>query len=261
MSAKNKSGRFTWLRYGRLLCQTIALALTVLGYFAFIRGFGMPKWMFAATVLLSGLFFCGWVCPFGTIQEWLRSFGKNVLGITWKIPTHINRYLLFSRYVFTALGLVAIVSSLDARKTLVMALSGRIAGAAAIAVLAGLLLLSLFVDRPYCKFLCGFGALFGLASMVRFFAVKRNAAACAGCGRCDASCMMGVEVSLANNVRDPNCINCGKCVAACPVPGALGIGFAPPCKADVAALAKKYNLAGPRSASRDADTQVIERAE
>lgn len=243
------------LSRGRLLCQILGFVAAALGYFAIVRSFGLPKWLFMLTILVVGLFFCGWACPFGSAQEWLRSLGKRLFGFTWKVPARIDRYLLFSRYIFAATLLTMTVSALDVRKTFISTLSGKadIVFGVALAILAAFLLLSLVVERPYCKYLCGFGAMAGALSMARFFGVKRAAEACTGCGKCDRACGMGVEVSLAHTVRDPNCINCGKCVAACPKPGTLTVGFAPPCRADVQALARKWK------APREAETRTIVR--
>lgn len=258
MSGKRLNGRFTWLRYGRPICQAIALLLSFLGYSYLLRNFGMPSWLFLLTVMAVGLFSCGWACAFGTVQEWLRYFGKKVLRVSLTIPPRIDRYLLFSRYVFALLGVISLVAALHARATFMQLVNGRVVETIALVVLGVFLLSSLFIDRAFCKYFCGFGAIYGLASMLRLFAVRRNDDTCFGCGRCDVACQMGVEVSTAHNVRDPNCINCGQCVIACPGPGTLSIGFAPLCKADVAALASKYkSKSGYKLTRGSKETRII----
>lgn len=234
---KTKSSR---LQRARLVVQIAAVALTVFGYFALIRNFGMPQWLFLGTVVIAGLFFCGWACPFGSAQEWLRLFGKKVLGVNLNIPAKVNRYLSFSRYVVPAIGALFALSFLDSRRAFITLLTGNAVMIGALVFLAALLLLSLAVDRPYCRFICKFGALTGTMSMARIFGVKRSASTCVDCQACERACIMGVEVSLAHTVRDPHCINCGKCVSACPVPDTLTIGFALPAKADAIALKEKY---------------------
>lgn len=237
MSRKKK---YALIGYGRFLTQAAALVLAVAVSFALVRNMGLPRWAFAALVIVAGMFFCGWVCPFGTVQEWLRVAGKRFTGVTLRIPERVDRYLLLARYVLLVLGGVLALSALNARHTFVAVATGTAAEAAAYAILAGILALSLFVDRPFCKYLCGFGAVSGLTSVFRVFTVKRDGDRCVGCRQCDRSCMMGVEVSKAHNVRDPHCINCGKCAARCPVPGALEPGFALPCLADAKVLKTKY---------------------
>ncbi len=90
------------------------------------------------------------------------------------------------------------------------------------------LVLSLLMDRPFCRYICGFGALYGLLSMARVLTVKRDTGKCANCQRCDAACAMGIKVSTKKNVRSPHCISCLKCTSSCPVPKALTFGPALP---------------------------------
>lgn len=228
------------LQYSRLAAQVLGLVLTVIGYYyVVVRGFGVPKWLFVGSVIVAGLFFCGWFCPFGTVQEWLRHLGKKI-GLNLAVPTRVNRYLSFSRYLLIPLSSIAFFSFLDSRRIFISAITGDIAAAGALAILAAILLLSLAVDRPFCRYLCGFGAIHGLFSMARVLGLRRDAVKCVGCRKCDKACMMGVEVSLAHAVRDPHCINCGKCMGVCPVPGALTAGVTIPSRVDVTALHKKY---------------------
>lgn len=254
MKSCTQKRKHTLFHSCRLAAQIACFAITVFGSFALIKSLGLPNWAFIGTVILAGLFFCGWACPFGTTQEWLRALGKRVTGVTLNIPEKINRYLLLSRYLLPVLGTVLVLAALDARRTFIMSLAGSAAETAAYAVLGVILILSLFVDRPYCKYLCGFGAVFGLMSVLRFFGVKRDDHACVQCGKCSSACQMGVEVAKAHTVRDPNCINCGKCVSACPVPGALAVGFAPPSRKDLAALRRKYFAESASAAERDQST-------
>ena len=229
-------------RAGRLiqLCrfavQTAALTVTVAGSYAAIRGMGIPKWAFFAIVILTGLFFCGWMCPFGTVQEWLRHVGKGATGLGLAIPGRIGRYLQFSRYVLLLAMAALAVDFYDPRNAFSGYFSGGVGETAVYVAMGVFFLLSLFTDRPFCRYFCGFGAQYGLMSVLRVFAVKRDRNACVGCGKCDTTCIMGIRVSSANTVRHPHCINCFKCVSSCPITGALGTGFAFPRVSDARAL-------------------------
>lgn len=230
------------LKYARLAVQAFFIVFVAAGYMVVFHPLPAVRWSLLAVTLLAGPLFCSWVCPLGTIQEWLRTFGRNVLKTTWTVPARIDRYLTFSRYVIAALFLAGVIPAFfaQARSTTVMLLMGRLAMAAALVVLGVFLLLSLFVDRPYCKYACWLGAADGVLGMARVFAVRRNADACLNCGKCDRACQMAVEVSALRTIRDPHCINCGKCLDACPEPAALSAGFALPARVDLAAMAKKY---------------------
>lgn len=227
--------------------QIAAMILAGTGSFALVRGMGLPGWAFAGLIIAAGMFFCGWVCPFGAIQDWLRYAGKRVSGVTLRIPERLNRYLLLSRYVVPFLAAALALTALNSRHAFAALLTGREVAVAASVFLGAMLFLSLFMDRPFCKYLCGFGAKAGLTSVLRVFTVKRDREKCVGCGRCDRSCIMGVEVSKAHAVRDPHCVNCGNCVTACPAPGALEPGFALPCLADAVALKDKYAAPGAKT--------------
>lgn len=223
----------------RLAVQIAVAAISLAIGFSLGPSLGIPKWAIAVMAVAAGMFFCGWICMFGTLQEWLRPVGRK-LGLTWRIPPKIDRYLTLLRYVAPFVILPLGWRAVNARQTFYRTATGGAATETALAILGALLLLSLAVDRPFCKYICGFGATMGLASILRPLTVKRDQTLCSNCGRCDKACIMGVEVSKANNVRDPHCIDCGRCLTACAKPGALGFGFALPGKADLVALKRKY---------------------
>ena len=89
----------------------------------------------------------------------------------------------------------------------------------ALIILAAVLLLSLVTERPWCKYLCPYGALLGLFNLIRVFPIRRKASSCIHCKRCDQACPMRLDISNAEAVRDPSCISCYRCVSgsACPV--------------------------------------------
>ncbi len=223
----------SWLQLGRFVVQATALVITVVGAYALIKGMGVPKWAFYTIVIMGGMFFCGWLCPFGTIQEWLYHVGQSTIGYSLKIPPRIDRLLSYSRYlVLIVLGVFAI-EIYEPRLAFSGYFSGKSAEVGAYAMLGGFLLLALFMERPFCRYLCGFGAHYGLLSIIRLFSVKRDSAKCVKCKKCDARCLMGVRVSSTAVVRHPHCINCFKCISTCPVSGALAYGMAFPRLPDV----------------------------
>jgi polyferredoxin len=88
-----------------------------------------------------------------------------------------------------------------------------------IIVLIIILMSSLFVERPWCKYACPFGALVGISNLFSIFKIKRNKTTCVGCKKCDAVCPMNIEVSTKEVIRDHQCIRCGKCTSeeSCPI--------------------------------------------
>ncbi|MDR1885900.1 MAG: 4Fe-4S binding protein [Synergistaceae bacterium] len=216
----------------RFLIQVTAVGFTIAGLNSLVDIDAIPFFVFAATVVLSGVFFCGWLCPFGAVQEWLRYAGSRVTGVDMNAPNPLNRYLSLSRYIlWIALLFVAWdanMSPVNSRGAFAAVFSGLKLGDAFIFVMGAVLVLSIFMDRPYCRYVCQRGAGCGLASIFRIFTIKRDHEKCVSCGRCDKSCQMGIEISTVTNMRSASCINCFKCVERCPLRGALKVGAALP---------------------------------
>jgi polyferredoxin len=210
--------------------QIIVLVLLGVGlYTSVIR----PKTLWIlGLALLAGNCFCGWVCPFGTVQEICSKIGSLFIEKKFKMPSSIQRYAQFSRYlVMLAVLLLAAqgvsgAMPFDAYRTFMGAIGGRAVQTAALAIMGGFLLISLFFERPYCNYACTEGIKFCLAGLARFATIKRNPKSCVNCKRCNQACPMNIKVAESGNLRNPQCINCFQCIAACPVPATLTYGRA-----------------------------------
>lgn len=197
----------------------------------------------AALGLLVGRFICGWLCLFGLIQELLYKIPLPKL----KVPKKIDRVLRYLKYavllilVFllpffwrSELGVgepffckyLCPVGTLEGGVPLVL-LQEQLKSAAGFlfrwkfALMALVLLSSVYIHRPFCKYLCPLGAFYALFQKVSVLRLKLDKEKCVSCGKCEKTCPMGVAVT-----RDPNsaeCIRCGACVRACPA-GALRFG-------------------------------------
>lgn len=174
-----------------------------------------------------GPIFCGWVCPFGTFQEWLSKIGKKLLKSRYNhiIPGSIDKYLRFTRYIVlvlvvlnTALTAKLIFQDVDPYYALFNFFTGDVALAAYI-ILGITILSSLVIERPWCKYACPYGAFLGIFNIFRIFKIKRNTETCAHCRICDRSCPMNIEVSEGTTVNNHQCISCMKCTSevSCPV--------------------------------------------
>ena len=197
----------------------------------------------AALGLLVGRFICGWLCLFGLIQELLYKIPLPKL----KVPKKLDRVLRYLKYavllilVFllpffwrSELGVgepffckyLCPVGTLEGGVPLVL-LQEQLKSAAGFlfrwkfALMALVLLSSVYIHRPFCKYLCPLGAFYALFQKVSVLRLKLDGEKCVSCGKCEKICPMGVTVT-----RDPNsaeCIRCGACVRACPA-GALRFG-------------------------------------
>ena len=190
----------------------------------------------AAVGLLVGRFICGWLCLFGLIQELLYKIPTPKL----RIPAIIDKPLRYLKYAVLAVLVVGLPlfyrSDYGAGVPFFCKLLcpvGTLEGGVPLVLLNSVLrptlgwlfrwkllililciLSSVFVYRPFCKYLCPLGAFYALFQRVSLLRLRVDAAACSGCGACARACPMQVDP-----VRTPNsteCIRCGECVRACP---------------------------------------------
>jgi len=182
--------------------------------------------VFALTVFL-GPVFCGWICPLGSIQEWFGKLGKKIFKRRFNrmIPYKIDRILRYLRYVMlgwvvymTAVTGTLVFSDIDPYFALFNFWRSEVAIGGVI-ILAVVLVLSLIVERPFCKYACPYGAVLGVFNSFRIFKIRRRPSTCIDCKACDRSCPMNIPVSTGGAVRDHQCISCLKCTSeqVCPV--------------------------------------------
>lgn len=179
------------------------------------------------SALLFGPVFCGWVCPLGTVQEWISALGRQVFRRRFNhfVPPRLDRVLRYARYgvlawvvYVTATSGTLLFEAYDPYFALFNFWSGEVAPTALI-ILGLTLLLALFVERPWCKYACPYGAFQGLFNLFRIFSIKRSASTCRGCAVCSTNCPMNIPVDRLTVVRDHQCITCLECTseAICPV--------------------------------------------
>ncbi len=183
------------------------------------------------TAILLGPVFCGWACPFGSFQEWIGKIGRKIFKKKYNrmIPLKLDRVLRYLRYlvlvwvvIMTAVSAKLIFSDFDPYYALFNFWTGEVAITGFIS-LGLVILLSLFVERPFCKYACPYGALLGLSNLFRIFKLRRNSVTCINCKACDKACPMNITVSTVAAVTDHQCISCLICTseAACPVPSTV----------------------------------------
>jgi polyferredoxin len=181
-------------------------------------------------LLLSMLFgpvFCGWVCPLGTMQEWVGKIGKKLFKRRYNhfVPARLDNLLRYTRYgvlawvlYVTAASGTLIFEAYDPYFALFNFWSTEVTGSA-LAILGVTLVLSVFVERPWCKYACPYGAVLGITNLFRVFSVKRSETTCKADGACSIMCPMNITVDTKKVVRDHQCISCLECTseAICPV--------------------------------------------
>jgi len=184
-------------------------------------------WIVFALTLFLGPVFCGWVCPFGSIQEWFGKLGKKIFKRRFNrlIPYKVDRILRYLRYLMlgwvvymTAVTGTLVFADIDPYFALFNFWTSEVAIGGVI-ILVAVLVLSLLVERPFCKYACPYGAVLGVFNLFRIFKVRRNTTTCINCKACDRTCPMNIPVSTSGAVRHHQCITCLRCTSeqACPV--------------------------------------------
>jgi polyferredoxin len=86
-----------------------------------------------------------------------------------------------------------------------------------------LILVSLPLRNPFCRFFCPYGALLGLAALVSPAKVNRDNTTCVSCGVCNQFCPTYIPVMAKRRVHSPECIGCWRCISHCRSEGALAM--------------------------------------
>ncbi len=198
--------------------------------------------LFAAFLMMSLLLqksFCSWLCPVGTISEYLWKFGRRIFGRNLRFPRWIDiplrslKYLLlaFFGFLIGAMSAKAIESFMTSPYGLVadvrMLNFFRGIGSTAVGVLIVLILGSMLVQNFWCRFLCPYGGLMGLVSLLSPVKIRRDVEACIDCSKCARACPAGLAVDQLVQIRSVECTACMECVAACPAQNALQFSLAP----------------------------------
>jgi polyferredoxin len=189
---------------------------------AFLAG----SWMFRKS-------FCGWLCPVGTLSEYLWRLGRQTFGRNFRLPRWFDiplrglKYLLLGLFLYAvgSMTVPAIRAFLDGPYGIVadvkMLNFFRYLGLTGGLVLAGIVLASVFVQNFWCRYLCPYGALMGLASLASPLRIRRDPDACIDCAKCAKACPSALPVDRLITIRSAECIGCLQCVAECPAAGAL----------------------------------------
>ncbi len=223
----------------RLLIQCLFFVAIVFGV---VSGFA-DIWSNLLIVLffltaVVGNFYCGWVCPFGTLQEFLGKAGSKIVKKKIRPSPALANYLKYSKYLIYFIivlnGFLGFAGSFSDTASFngnfsFMSITAMLASSAALTAVSSLALVylllylvaALFVDRPFCNYFCPDSIKYNLTSFLRLVSVKRDEEKCVHCKKCDNSCPMQIDISTAVKLRSANCINCMLCISACPVKGAL----------------------------------------
>lgn len=176
--------------------------------------------------------FCGLICPFGALQEFLGIAGKKIFKRRFIVPSLLDKPLRYLKYVILILTLYFAwkTSGLWMNPYDPWVAYGHISeGIAslteeyliALIILIVTIIGSLLYDRFFCKYLCPMGAFYGIISKLSPSKIIRNEDDCINCGLCSKNCPVNIKVSELKEVKSAECINCQSCMLSCPKKDAL----------------------------------------
>ncbi len=192
---------------------------------------------FLAISLVFRKAFCSWLCPLGTLSEWLWKFGRKTFHRNWFPPRWADIGLRGLKYLLLGLFLYAVgsMSAAEIRAFLEgpygvisdvkMLNFFRYLSVTGAVVVGGLVLASVFIPNFWCRYLCPYGALMGLVAKLSPARIRRSPEVCIDCARCARACPSQLQVDKLITIGSAECTGCLECVAVCPVEGALALSL------------------------------------
>ncbi|NVM03286.1 MAG: 4Fe-4S binding protein [Candidatus Helarchaeota archaeon] len=185
------------------------------GYSNFILLFGL---IVMGVILKSG--FCGWICPFGTVQEWLGKLGKKLFGNKKFIPERVDRYGRFIKYPLFILIIIATIISgrmifrdYDPFIAFFHMGFGELPWTAYF-VMFIVLVGSLFILRFWCRYFCPLAVIVGLIGKLGLYKIECDEEKCVSCGKCEKLCPMDVKIAKMGRIKTVECNSCLDCLEA-----------------------------------------------
>lgn len=185
--------------------------------------------------ILSGRFICGFLCPFGLIQDLLYKIKSPKV----RVSTKIDKPLRYLKYIILLFPVILLPIFLTNKFGMVQPYfcqwicpAGTLEGGipllltnSALREMIGFLfgwkmliliitiILSILIYRPFCKYICPLGAFYSLFNKYSFFKMEVDKHKCNSCKKCEQECKM--NVSITEEINSIECIRCGECKEAC----------------------------------------------
>ena len=192
---------------------------------------------FLAISFLFRKAFCSWLCPVGTISEYLWRAGQKLFRRNFHLPRWLDlglrslKYLLLGFFVWAVMSMAA-----DELAAFMSSPYGLIAdvkmlnffrhlGETGAIVLGILVVASLFIQNFWCRYLCPYGALLGIAVLASPTRIRRNPESCIDCAKCAKACPSALPVDKLITIKSAECTGCLECVAVCPAKDTLSLAL------------------------------------
>jgi len=186
--------------------------------------------------ILVGRFICGFLCPFGLVQDLLYKIplGKKKKNMPGHNVLKYLKYVILAVFVIIlpvavsnqvgigmpwfckwicpsgtlSAGIPLVISNPALQRAVGFLFSWKVL------ILIIIVSLSIKIYRPFCKYLCPLGAIYSIFNPISIFRLQINSQKCTRCGVCQKTCKMDIRTFEQPN--SPECIRCGECITACP---------------------------------------------
>ena len=190
--------------------------------------------LISVTSIFWGRRFCGYVCPFGTVQEMISNLNpRSKKNKQLHLPVWLHKLLNSFKYVIMLITILAAFRSLQyvyMKYCPVLAVSHpQNITIYSAAILFIIFIVGYFINRFWCRYLCPYAALmnvFQYLGKLLHIPSKRIQVCeehCINCKLCTKNCPMQIDVYERKRVDDANCIFCLKCQQCCPIDSGLEI--------------------------------------
>lgn len=213
-------------------------------YYFFLSGEIHPAhpaglFILVAIIVMSFVFakaFCSWLCPVGTISEYVADFGEKIFKRRISLPRFLDyplrslKYILlgfFAWAIFFAMTEPSLKTFLGSPYNVVADIKMYYFFAEisqfALIVIGALLLLSVVIRGFWCRYLCPYGALLGMIGILSPNRIRRDTVKCIDCAKCAQACPSRIKVDKVQTVISDECTSCMQCVDSCPIADTLEV--------------------------------------
>ncbi|RKY83744.1 hypothetical protein DRQ09_09595, partial [candidate division KSB1 bacterium] len=190
----------------------------------FLHRVGYSNFIMLASLIFTGILlksgFCGWICPFGTLQEWIRKSGIKIFGDKKYISDKLDYYGRYLKYIVL---LIIFVLTIISGRMIFRDWDPFIAffhfgfgeiKLTAYVVLFVVIIGSLFIMRFWCRYFCPLGVIVGLIGKLSLYKIECENEKCIECRKCEMLCPMDIKIAKMGRITTVECNSCLDCLEA-----------------------------------------------
>jgi polyferredoxin len=211
-----------WL--GRLpnpMAGTTRLYKAIVGIYPSVLPYAAVFLLFILLAVVGNKLICGWACPLGALQELIYSIpGVDrlpKLRVKFAVSNAVRAALLILMIVIPVGTIGGRYAVIDKYLNAFNLFEFRAPVWSVLLIVAATIVLSPFIYRPFCRFICPFGIVSWFAERISIFRVRIDRKACTRCGECIRACPLSAAKGIVEGKAFPeDCFSCARCLNKCP---------------------------------------------